>query len=116
MSKVFYMINYQVAGGANHITGYQVEKEIENSNELSAMMSAVARNAVSNGLCQSVEGIRITGCTLMNPGHDVEFIANEMLEQMFVEMYEQWPTDTPVASAWSDMYNSIKGIEEVNNG
>lgn len=114
--KAQYAVCFRTGAGAVYAVPVSMDIEIGNVESWNELHKTVASYAVGQGFTRSLDDITITSLSLLNPNRDVDIIANEMLEKMFVEMYEQWPSNTTVASAWSDMYNSIKGIEEVNNG
>ncbi len=116
--KALYLSTYRTNTGAIYSVPVSMEKEIDDNQEFQNIVGTVAKYAVAQGHVRSLDDVTITGLTLLNPSRDVNVIANELLEQSFVELYDAMEAQEQcspngIHSSFTAMYNSIKGIEEV---
>lgn len=112
--KAMYLATYRANTGATYSVPVNMDKEIDTTQDYHSLVNTVSKYAVGQGHTRGLDDVTITGLTLLNPGRDVNVIANEMLEQAFVELYEKhYENASAVDTHMLEMYNAINGIEEV---
>lgn len=113
--NAMYFVTFTVANGGTYSAPVNMEEEINSNQALQALTGEVIKFAVSQGYARSVDAVTITSISLLNPGRDVEVVANEMLEAAFVELYESIESDES-KKQFEELYLSITNRVEVNNG
>lgn len=113
--KAMYFVTFTVANGGLYSAPVSMDEEINSNQALQALSGEVIKFAVSQGYARSVDAVTITSISLLNPGRDVEVVANEMLESAFVELYESIE-DGEVSNRFEELYLSITNRVEVANG
>lgn len=113
--KAIYLTTYSTNTGATFSVPVSMDDEINTVQDYQSLASTVAKYAVGQGQVRSLDDINILSSSLLNPGRDVNAIANELLEKAFVELYEaHYESASAVDSHMAEMYNSINGA--ANNG
>lgn len=107
--KAAYSVIYSATrSGSNksYTVVFESDREIDDGNQYNNLIDSVCRHAVQTAQANSLGDVTITAVTLLNPNRDIDIIANEELEQAFVELYEQYVEED--GTKYQDLYNSIK--------
>ncbi|AUR95344.1 hypothetical protein NVP1205O_69 [Vibrio phage 1.205.O._10N.222.51.A7] len=112
--KAMYLATYRANTGATYSVPVNMDKEIDTTQDYHSLVNTVSKYAVGQGHTRGLDDVTITGLTLLNPGRDVNVIANEVLEKAFVDLYNaHYESGTVLDTDMLEMYNAINGIEEV---
>jgi hypothetical protein len=119
--KAQYFVSFRTGSGAIHSVPVAMEAEINSVADYQELTKTVAGYAVSQGFTRSLDDVTLVNVNLMNPSRDVEVIANEMLENAVVAMYERLESleesrPDGFHSEYTELYLSIKAGEVENNG
>lgn len=110
--KSLYLAIFRTNKGAVHSVPVSMDKEIDTVQDYQSLVNTVSKYAVAQEMTRGLDDVSIVGLSLLNPGRDINAIANEMLKKAFVELYEGVDAaGHPISSEVISMYESIKGVE-----
>lgn len=104
--KALYLATYRTNTGAVFTVPVSMDKEIDTVQEYQTLVNTVSKYAVGQEQTRGLDDVSVFSLSLLNPGRDVNAIANELLEKAFVELYEA--PGGSVTPEMFEMYNAIK--------